>query len=96
VACVTFSIVARDGDSFGVAVASKFLAAGAYVPAVEASVGAVTALVPLIGYEAAAQLAKEALASGRTVRALAREKFSLSDAALDEMLNPARLAAATG
>ncbi len=40
-ACVTFSIVARDGDSFGVAVASKFLAAGAYVPAVEASVGAV-------------------------------------------------------
>jgi len=62
----------------------------------EASVGAVTALVPLIGYEAAAQLAQEALASGRTVRALAREKFSLSDAALDEMLNPARLAAATG
>ena len=62
----------------------------------EASVGAVTALVPLIGYEAAAQLAKEALASGRTVRALAREKFSLSDAALDEMLNPARLAAASG
>jgi len=62
----------------------------------EASVGAVTALVPLIGYEAAAQLAQEALASGRTVRALAREKFSLSDAALDEMLNPARLAAASG
>jgi uncharacterized Ntn-hydrolase superfamily protein len=38
---VTFSIVARDGDSFGVAVASKFLAAGAYVPAAEAGVGAV-------------------------------------------------------
>jgi uncharacterized Ntn-hydrolase superfamily protein len=40
---VTFSIVARDvdGQSFGVAVASKFLAAGALVPAAQAGVGAV-------------------------------------------------------
>ncbi|WP_114912868.1 aspartate ammonia-lyase [Acidibrevibacterium fodinaquatile] len=59
----------------------------------EASVGAVTALVPVIGYEAAAGLAHEALASGRTIRALAREKFSLDDATLNDLLNPARLAA---
>jgi len=38
---MTFSIVARSGDSFGVAVASKFLAVGAVVPAAEAEVGAV-------------------------------------------------------
>ncbi|MEV0607848.1 DUF1028 domain-containing protein [Polymorphospora rubra] len=40
---MTFSIVARsaDGDALGVAVASKFLAAGAAVPAAEADVGAV-------------------------------------------------------
>ncbi|MCQ4079957.1 DUF1028 domain-containing protein [Streptomyces sp. RB6PN25] len=39
---MTFSAVARsaDGDSFGVAVASKFLAVGAAVPAAEAGVGA--------------------------------------------------------
>lgn len=39
---MTFSIVARsaDGGSFGVAVASKFLAVGAAVPAAEAEVGA--------------------------------------------------------
>jgi len=39
---MTFSIVARsaDGQSFGVAVASKFLAVGAAVPAAEAGVGA--------------------------------------------------------
>jgi uncharacterized Ntn-hydrolase superfamily protein len=39
---VTFSIVARSDDSrlLGVAVASKFLAAGAVVPAAEADVGA--------------------------------------------------------
>jgi uncharacterized Ntn-hydrolase superfamily protein len=40
---VTFSIVARsaDGQTLGVAVASKFLAVGAMVPAAEAEVGAV-------------------------------------------------------
>ena len=39
---MTFSIVARsaDGRSYGVAVASKFLAVGAAVPAAEAGVGA--------------------------------------------------------
>jgi uncharacterized Ntn-hydrolase superfamily protein len=40
---MTFSIVARsaDGRALGVAVASKFLAAGAAVPAALADVGAV-------------------------------------------------------
>ncbi|MEO5609511.1 MAG: DUF1028 domain-containing protein [Ornithinibacter sp.] len=38
---MTFSIVARDGDAWGVAVASKFLAVGAVVPAVRTGVGAV-------------------------------------------------------
>jgi uncharacterized Ntn-hydrolase superfamily protein len=40
---MTFSIVARsaDGISFGVAVASKFLAVGAAVPAAEAGIGAI-------------------------------------------------------
>lgn len=40
---LTFSIVGRSDDqkSWGVAVASKFLAVGAYVPAAEAGVGAI-------------------------------------------------------
>lgn len=37
---MTFSIVARDGDCWGVAVASKFLAAGAVVSAARADIGA--------------------------------------------------------
>jgi uncharacterized Ntn-hydrolase superfamily protein len=37
---MTFSIVARAGGAYGVAVASKFLAVGAVVPAAEAAVGA--------------------------------------------------------
>ncbi|HEU4911028.1 MAG TPA: DUF1028 domain-containing protein [Actinomycetes bacterium] len=38
---MTFSIVGRHGDSLGVAVASKFLAVGAAVPAAETGVGAI-------------------------------------------------------
>jgi uncharacterized Ntn-hydrolase superfamily protein len=38
---VTFSIVATDGEAWGVAVASKFLAAGAAVPAAAVGVGAI-------------------------------------------------------
>jgi uncharacterized Ntn-hydrolase superfamily protein len=50
---VTFSIVARgrDGESFGVAVASKFLAVGSAVPAAEAKVGALaTQALANLGY----------------------------------------------
>lgn len=38
---VTFSIAARDGEAWGVAVASRFLAVGALVPAVRIGIGAV-------------------------------------------------------
>jgi uncharacterized Ntn-hydrolase superfamily protein len=38
---MTFSIVARQGEAYGVAVASKFLAVGAVVPAARLGVGAV-------------------------------------------------------
>lgn len=38
---MTFSIVARDGDAYGVAVASKFLAVGALVPWAQPLAGAI-------------------------------------------------------
>ncbi|HET6762373.1 MAG TPA: aspartate ammonia-lyase, partial [Longimicrobiaceae bacterium] len=55
---------------------------------VENSIGLVTALVPFIGYERSAALAKEALATGRGVYELVREKGWLSQAELDEILSP--------
>jgi aspartate ammonia-lyase len=55
---------------------------------VENSIGLVTALVPFIGYEKSAALAKEALATGRGVYELVREKGWLSQAELDEILTP--------
>ncbi|MGA9112597.1 MAG: class II fumarate hydratase [Candidatus Dormiibacterota bacterium] len=47
-----------------------------------------TGLAPRIGYDRAAQIAKEAFATGRTVREVARERTQLSDAELDELLDP--------
>ena len=51
----------------------------------------VTALAPEIGYDAAAALAKEAYASGRTIRELAREKTVLSEQELDRILDPVNM-----
>ncbi|MBV9750654.1 MAG: aspartate ammonia-lyase [Acetobacteraceae bacterium] len=60
---------------------------------VEASVGVATALVPIIGYERAAKVAREALQSGRTVRQIAREDLGMDEAEVDRVLSPAALAA---
>ncbi len=49
-----------------------------------------TALAPVIGYDEAAKLAKEALTSGRTIRDLARERGIAPDR-LDELLDPASM-----
>jgi fumarate hydratase class II len=58
---------------------------------VESGLMLVTALAPEIGYDAAAALAKEAFASGRTIRDLARERTSLSETELDRILDPAAM-----
>ena len=49
-----------------------------------------TALAPVIGYDEAAKLAKDALASGRTIRELAAER-GIAPERLDELLDPARM-----
>ncbi|MCP9456052.1 MAG: class II fumarate hydratase [Nitrospira sp.] len=58
---------------------------------IEQSLAMCTALAPAIGYEAAAQLAKEAYRSGRTVRDVAQEQQVLSEARLAELLDPWRM-----
>jgi fumarate hydratase, class II len=47
-----------------------------------------TALAPEIGYDRAAAIAKEAAATGRTIREVAREQTDLTDEELDRILNP--------
>jgi len=51
----------------------------------------VTALVPSIGYDAAAAIAHEAAASGETVHQVALRRTSLSAAQLSTLLDPARM-----
>jgi fumarate hydratase class II len=58
---------------------------------VERGLAIATALAPVIGYDAAAAIAKEAAASGRTVREVSREKTELSDEELDHILDPAKM-----
>jgi aspartate ammonia-lyase len=57
----------------------------------ESSIGTVTALNPVIGYDKATELAAEALETGEGIIELVREKHILTDAQLDEILNPAAL-----
>jgi fumarate hydratase class II len=49
-----------------------------------------TALTPLLGYDEAAKLAKDALRSGRTIRELALER-GLDAVELDRLLDPATM-----
>jgi fumarate hydratase, class II len=58
---------------------------------VEKSLSMVTSLAPQIGYEKAAQLAKEAFKTGKTIRDLCREKAILPEATLNEALDPFRM-----
>jgi fumarate hydratase class II len=55
---------------------------------VEKGLGMATGLAPIIGYDAAAEIAKEAAASGRTIREVARERTGLSDDDLRRALDP--------
>jgi fumarate hydratase class II len=55
---------------------------------VEQSLAMATALAPIIGYEQAAALAKEASASGRTIREVAHERSGIPSAELERLLDP--------
>jgi len=55
---------------------------------VDQSIGIVTALVPVLGYETATEIAKEALESGRGVYDLVCDKGLMTREELDRALNP--------
>jgi fumarate hydratase class II len=58
---------------------------------VERGLAISTALAPIIGYDAAANISKEAYRTGKTVREVAREKTNLSEEELDRILDPASM-----
>jgi aspartate ammonia-lyase len=59
---------------------------------IEDSIGIVTVLNPLIGYDAATSIARLALSSGRSVTSLVLESGLLTAGELDAILRPERLA----
>jgi aspartate ammonia-lyase len=54
---------------------------------VEHSIGLVTALNPVLGYEKSSEIAKEAIASGRSIVEIALEHGYLTQEQLDELLH---------
>jgi fumarate hydratase class II len=58
---------------------------------VERNLALATALAPVIGYDRAAEIAKEAERSDRTVREVARAWGVLPEAELDALLDPQRM-----
>jgi fumarate hydratase, class II len=55
---------------------------------VERGLAMCTSLAPIIGYDAAAAIAKEAAKTGKTIREVAREQTKLSEAELEKILDP--------
>jgi aspartate ammonia-lyase len=58
---------------------------------IERSVGIVTALNPVLGYEKTTELAKEALQSGKGILELIREKKLLTEDQIKKLLDPAAM-----
>jgi aspartate ammonia-lyase len=60
---------------------------------VEHSIGIVTALVPVIGYETSTEIARDALATGRGVYEIVMERGLMTREQLDQALNPEAMTA---
>jgi len=58
---------------------------------IELSMAMVTSLAPKIGYDRAAEIAKESARTGRTVREIAKEKKVLPEKELDRALDPVKM-----
>ncbi len=58
---------------------------------IDQSLMLVTSLAPIIGYDQAAALAKDAFQSGKTIRELCRERKLLPEAELEDALNPRKM-----
>src|SRR5438876_10471033 len=63
---------------------------------IEPSMAMVTSLAPKIGYDRAAEIAKESAKTGRTVREIAREKKVLPEKELERALDPIKMTEPTG
>jgi fumarate hydratase class II len=87
----SISLLAASADNFAEQCVKGIQATSVGPQMVEKGLMLGTALTPAIGYDAAAAIAKEAAATGSTIREMAKLKTNLSDAELDNLLNPAAM-----
>jgi len=80
------SILFRTKCVDGITVNEKVLA-----HYMETTVGIVTALNPVLGYDKSTELAREAYESGKGILEIIREKKILTEAQIKELLDPAKL-----
>ena len=78
---VCYKVMGNDA-TVSIAVLKRYL---------ETTVGIVTALNPVLGYEKTTELAKEALQSGKGILELIREKKLLTEDQIKKMMDPAAL-----
>jgi fumarate hydratase class II len=82
-------LLARSADNFTVRCVEGITANEERCQSmIEQSLAMCTALAPVIGYDAAARIAKESHKTGKTVRQIALEKKVLSEKDLNKLLDP--------
>jgi fumarate hydratase class II len=86
----SISLLANSSQNFADRCIAGLAATSAGPDGVERGLMLVTALAPVLGYDEAAKLAKEAAASGQTIRDLARQR-GLPEAQINELLDPSRM-----
>jgi fumarate hydratase, class II len=87
----SINLLAASAHNFTVQCIQDIKATSRGPEMVERGLAICTSLAPVIGYDAAASIAKEAAKTGRTIREVSREKTSLSEADLERILDPASM-----
>jgi fumarate hydratase class II len=87
----SISLLAAESANFATQCIAGLSATPRAAELVERGLMLTTALAPVIGYDKAAEIAKKAAATGRTIREVAREETTLSEAELKEILNAERM-----
>ncbi len=87
----SIALLANSADNFSRQCVQGLKATGRGPEMVEKGLMLGTALSPAIGYDRAAEIAKEAAATGASIREVAKNRTNLADSKLDELLDPARM-----
>jgi fumarate hydratase class II len=87
----SISLLAASAKNFTLQCINGIQATSKGPEMVERGLSIGTALAPVIGYDKAAAIVKEAAKTGKTIREMAREKTDLSDEDLDRILDPAKM-----